>query len=318
MDGWTELARAHTAAGDLLLLRERAGTVELRCNGWELMSNRAHHSEAALAVLACERIARNAATPVVMAGEGPAPLVIAGKDPAPPAMAGEDPAPLVIAGEGRALPVMAGEGPPSTTSRRRTQMSGWPAFARHDDSRADAPCDPPGFSAPNDTATAPRLLIGGLGLGYTLRAALDHLPQSARVTVAELLPEIIAWNRGPLAPLAGHPLDDPRVSVICADVAALLRAAEPACFDAVLLDTDNGPDAVMLAGNTSLYGPESLRLIRRALRPAGTLAVWSADPSPHFEHNLRSAGFQWDAQAVPARGAPNDPLHTIYLAWEAA
>jgi len=171
---------------------------------------------------------------------------------------------------------------------------------------------------PRITALTPHLLIGGLGFGYTLRAALSHLPRSARVIVAELLPEIIAWNRGPLAPLASHPLADPRVSVACTDVAALLHTAEPARFDAILLDTDNGPDAVMLAGNASLYGPESLRLIRRGLRPAGTLAVWSADPSPRFEHNLRAAGFQWDAHDVPARGAPDDPLHTIYLAWEAA
>jgi spermidine synthase len=225
MDGWTELACAHTSTGDLLSLRERAGHVELRCNGWELMSNRAHQSEEALAILACAQI----------------------------------------------------------------------------------------------TATAPRVLIGGLGFGYTLSAALRHLPESARVTVAELLPEVIAWNRGPLAAFAGHPLTDPRVSVACADITALLSAAaEPASFDAILLDTDNGPDAVMLAANASLYRPETLRLIHRALRPAGILAVWSADPSPRFEHNLRGAGFQWRSQDVPARGAPDDPLHTIYLAWEAA
>ena len=180
--------------------------------------------------------------------------------------------------------------------------------------RAAAPDRPD----PRTTATAPHVLIGGLGLGYTLRAALDRLPRSARVTVAELLPEIIAWNRGPLAPFAGHPLTDPRVSVICSDVADLLRSAEPASFDAILLDTDNGPDSVMLRDNASLYGCRSLRTIRRALRPAGILTVWSADPSPRFEHNLRDAGFQWRAHDVHARGAPNDPLHTIYLARESA
>jgi hypothetical protein len=83
-----------------------------------------------------------------------------------------------------------------------------------------------------------------------------------------------------------------------------------------LLDTDNGPDAVMLAGNASLYAPEGLQLIRRALCPDGALAVWSADPSPGFEHRLQEAGFRWAAHAVPARGDPDDPLHTIYLAWQ--
>jgi spermidine synthase len=165
---------------------------------------------------------------------------------------------------------------------------------------------------------APHVLIGGLGLGYTLRAALDHLPPAARITVAELLPEIIALNRGPLAPFAGYPLADPRVSVACADIATLLRTAAPTTFDAILLDTDNGPDAVMLQGNAALYQPNSLRLIGRALRLAGTLAVWSADRSPTFEATLRASGFHCLAHDVPARGAPEDPLHTIYLARAAA
>jgi spermidine synthase len=241
MDPWTELARAHTDVGDELVLRERAGTVELRCNGWELMSNRAHHSEQVLAALACEQIDKARVSQ-------------------------------------------------SAANRPRLRI---------DD-------------------IAPCVLIGGLGLGYTLRAALDRLPPSARVVVAELLPEIIAWNRGPLAPFAGHPLMDRRVSVACTDIADLLHAAEPASFDAILLDTDNGPDSVMLQRNASLYGPDTLRLIRHALRPAGTLAVWSADLSPGFENNLRHAGFLWRAHAIPARGAPDDPLHTVYLAWEAA
>ena len=165
MSTWTELARAHTAAGDELLLRERAGCVELRCNGWELMSNRAHHSEEALASLACDQIAM-----------------------------------MRAAHAAAALPDRCGRD------------------------------------------TAPRVLIGGLGLGYTLRAALDHLPSSASVTVAEFLPEIIAWNRGVLAPFTGRPLADPRVSVACTDIADLLGTAQPATFDAVMLNTDNGPE----------------------------------------------------------------------------
>ncbi len=235
---WTELGRACTGAGDELLLRERAGCVELRCNGWELMSNRAHHSETALARLACEHLAD--------------------------------------------------------------------AHTRPQDAQ----------SGPQDAA--PHLLIGGLGLGYTLRAALDCLPASASVTVAELLPEIIAWNHGPLAPLTGDPLADPRVTITCADVASLLHAAPPARFDAILLDTDNGPDFVMLQGNAALYRPDTLRLARSALRPAGILAVWSADRSKGFEHALHAAGFQWHTHDIPARGGPDDPLHTIYLARAAA
>lgn len=160
-------------------------------------------------------------------------------------------------------------------------------------------------------AAAPRVLIGGLGMGFTLRAALDHLPASAEVVVAELLADVIAWNRGSLGPLAGSPLDDPRVRVVCADVAELLH---PDSFDAILLDVDNGPDAVMLRGNASLYSPEGLQRLRCALRDAGVLAVWSADPSPRFEHALRDAGLRWDRTDVPARGCAGDPLHCIYSA----
>jgi hypothetical protein len=307
MPGWRELARAVTASGDELLLREHAGIFEIRCNGWDLMSSRAHFSEQRMAAMVCERL----------------------------------------------------------------------------------------------DAAAPRVLIGGLGMGYTLRAALDHLPATAEVVVAELLPEIIAWNRGVLGPLAGHPLDDARVSVACGDVADLLRDDS---FDAIMLDVDNGPDAVMVRGNAALYSDAGLRRLRRALSrlrvsvppplvglgreadqgqgegcvqprdlgrkhpspyplpqgeggtsatlpsatspsatspsatlpsatlpsatspsatlpsatpavPApGVLAVWSADRSPNFEHRLFAAGFRWTCTDIPARGAPHDPLHTIYLA----
>jgi hypothetical protein len=286
MDRWIELARTNTANSDELVLRERAGCIELRCNGWELMSNRAHHSEEALAALACERIAPKGALP---------PLEGLGRE--------------MDQSWGQGL---VGELHPPTPSHNLGQLRG-PSPQGEGEQQ-------PASNRPVSCAadSAPRILIGGLGLGYTLRAALNHLPTSARVTVAELLPEIVAWNRGPLAPFAGHPLDDPRVSVACTDIVALLRSAEPTSFDAILLDTDNGPDSVMLAGNAALYEPAGLRLIRRALRPSGILAVWSADPSPRFEHNLRAAGFHWRTHAIPARGAPDDPLHTIYLAWEAA
>jgi spermidine synthase len=158
---------------------------------------------------------------------------------------------------------------------------------------------------------APRVLIGGLGMGYTLRAMLDSLPAAAGVVVAELFAEVVAWNRGPLADLARRPLDDARVSVRCGDVAGLLEAGG---FDAVLLDIDNGPGAVMLAGNRALYAAEGLRRVGAALRPAGVLAVWSADPSAPFERALDAAGLVWDRVAVAARGVAGDPEHVIYLA----
>lgn len=217
----TELARAVMPDGGELVLCRRGEDYEIRCNGWELMSNRAHASEAALARLACARLDRGA-----------------------------------------------------------------------------------------------RLLIGGLGMGYTLRAALDALDASASLIVAELLPEVVAWNRGLLAPLAGRPLDDARVRVESRDVAAVLAEA-PGGFDAVLLDVDNGPEAVMLPGNHRLYAADGLALIGAALRPGGVLAVWSADRSPGFEARLTAAGWAWSAADVPARGAADDPLHTIYLARQA-
>jgi spermidine synthase len=156
---------------------------------------------------------------------------------------------------------------------------------------------------------APRVLIGGLGMGFTLRAALDVLPATALFVVAELLPEVIAWNRGVLASLAHRPLDDPRVYVVCADVANLLQ---PDSFDAIVLDVDNGPEAVMLRGNASLYAPEGVQRMQRALRHGSVLAVWAASPSPLFAQTLSEAGLRWDRTDVPARGTQDDPLHSIY------
>lgn len=218
-DRWVELSDARTQTGDRIVLRARAGQFEIRFNGWELMSNRSHHSEDALAALACEHL------------RGSAPLV----------------------------------------------------------------------------------LVGGLGMGYTLRALLDGLPASARVTVAELLPEVANWNRGPLSHLAARPLDDARVTVLCRDVCSVLRDSGGS-FDAIVLDVDNGPDAVTFSDNQQLYGRDGLRLIRRALRPNGVLAVWSASHSSCFEDNLAASGLRWRGVEIPARGSPGDPMHVIYLA----
>jgi spermidine synthase len=198
------------------VLRRRGGIFEIRCDGWDLMSNRAHHSEQTLGRLACAGL-----------------------------------------------------------------------------------------------TGAPRVLIGGLGMGYTLRAALDALPEAACVTVAEMFAQVVDWNRGPLATLASRPLDDARVAVRRADVATLLNGA---AFDAILLDVDNGPDAAMLARNATLYTTEGLHRLRAALTPGGRLAVWSADPSPRFEALMTECGLDWQRTDVPARGAPDDPLHTLYMA----
>ncbi|WP_018267198.1 hypothetical protein [Methylosinus sp. LW4] len=219
LEPWDELARARTAAGDELLLRRRGGIYEIRCNGYDLMSNRAHRSEEALARLALAEI----------------------------------------------------------------------------------------------SAAMPRILVGGLGMGFTLRAALDAAPREARITVAELLPEIIAWNRGPLAPLAGRPLEDARVEAREGDVAALMEA-EACAYDAILLDIDNGPEAVLCDINSALFSARGLRNMQRALAPAGVLAVWSADPSPGFEQRLEETRFSFRAEEIAARGAEGDPRHTIYLA----
>lgn len=138
------------------------------------------------------------------------------------------------------------------------------------------------------TAAAPHVLIGGLGFGFTLRAALDALPAAARVDVVEIVPALVRWNRTLLASLAGEPLADPRVTVIEADVAAVIKAAKN--YDAIVLDVDNGPDAVY-EGNAVLYKRRGLEAARRALAPGGVLAVWSAFPSNTFTHWLREVGF---------------------------
>ncbi|MCB1540476.1 MAG: hypothetical protein KDJ25_06380 [Rhodoblastus sp.] len=218
MDGWAEVSRATTATGDTLVLRERAGIFEIRCNGWDLMSNRAHASE--------ERMAREAL---------------------------------------------------ALTAGRR----------------------------------APRILIGGLGMGFTLRAALDAAPMDARIEVAELIPEIVAWNRGPLAALAGRPLDDPRVHIRIGDVADNLT--DDVRYDAILLDTDNGPGAIMLARNAGLYAREGLARARATLADGGVLALWSADRSPAFEALLADTGLVWRHVETPAAAGRPTPLHALYF-----
>ena len=167
----------------------------------------------------------------------------------------------------------------------------------------------------NDLARAesPSVLVGGLGLGFTLRAALDRLPESAVVTIAELVPAVIDWNRGPLGPLAAHPLDDRRVRLESEDVLVVLRRSAGK-YDAVILDVDNGPDAFTTSGNASLYGDHGLRTIHAAMKPQGVLAVWSAWEDRKFEQRLRYHGFAVKVERVRARLKQGGPRHTIFLA----
>jgi spermidine synthase len=162
------------------------------------------------------------------------------------------------------------------------------------------------------TAPAPRVLIGGLGLGYTLRATLDLLPATATVVVAELVPGVVEWNRGPIGPLANHPLKDPRVTVALGDVAIAMREGAGA-FDAILLDVDNGPDAFTATGNAGLYANDGVVAARSALRPDGVLAVWSAWEDRKFEQRLRWAGFAVKVHRMRARLKRGGPRHTVFV-----
>jgi spermidine synthase len=159
---------------------------------------------------------------------------------------------------------------------------------------------------------APRVLIGGLGMGFTTRAALDALPAGAEVVVAEIVPAVVTWNQGLLAHLADAPLRDPRVRLELDDVGRVIGAGRSA-FDVILLDVDNGPQGLTRKGNQRLYGAGGLESARRALRPGGILAVWSAAPSPEFEARLRKARFDAATLRVRARGSDGGRVHSIFL-----
>ncbi len=163
------------------------------------------------------------------------------------------------------------------------------------------------------TVEQPCVLVGGLGMGFTLRATLDLLPKSATVVVAELMPAVVDWNRGPLGPLAGHPLKDKRVRIELEDVAVTLRS-NPGRFDAVLLDVDNGPAAFTSADNTRLYSDAGLAALHAALRPSGVLGVWSAREDRKFEQRLRYGGFRVEVERVRARLKKGGPHHVIFVA----
>jgi len=159
-----------------------------------------------------------------------------------------------------------------------------------------------------------RVLVGGLGMGFTLRAVLDELAPTARVEVLELLEPVVDWNRGPLAAYARAPLEDPRVDVIVRDILAHLATAPPA-YDAIVLDIDNGPEAFTVAANQRLYTPAGLAMLYAALRGGGVMVLWSAFRSEAFERRLRGAGFNAASITVRARGVVRKGArHTVFRA----
>ncbi len=159
----------------------------------------------------------------------------------------------------------------------------------------------------------PHLLIGGLGMGFTLRAALAVLGSEARILVAELVPAVIAWAKGPLVDMFGDSLDDPRASIRQADVIEVIQSHASA-FDAILLDVDNGPEGLIRKANDALYDLKGLRAIRRSLRPGGVLAVWSSGPNPSFSKRLGAAGFDVNEVAVRATTKRSGARHVIWFA----
>jgi len=214
---WTTLARAGTASGDDIILRQRGEIFEIRYNGIELMSNVNHQSEEQLALRAMRRL---------------------------------------------------------------------------------------DFSAR-------KILIGGLGLGFTLRAVLDLAVQEAEVTVCELIPEVAAWNNGPLGHLAQHPLDDPRTTLLIEDVQAHLARVDKV-YDLILLDTDNGPDFLVRTGNTNLYSQSGLVTVANALATGGLAAFWSATVSAEFESRLSEQPWSWRREDIALVTGRVDAMHHIY------
>ena len=164
---------------------------------------------------------------------------------------------------------------------------------------------------------APRVLIGGYGMGFTYRAALDALPEGGNVTVAEVVPEILDWAKGPLAHLTRDSLSDPRGEVVLADVAALVDDAVDGTtprYDAILMDVDNGPDGIVRDGNERLYTRTGIARMRDALNVGGLLAIWSAADDFKFTRRLKDSGLDVRVESVRARPNNKGPRHTIWFA----
>jgi spermidine synthase len=159
----------------------------------------------------------------------------------------------------------------------------------------------------------PRILIGGLGMGFTLRAALVVLGQQAHIIVAELVPAVVAWARGPMAEVFGNSLTDPRVHIREADVGDLIGSGRSA-YDAILLDVDNGPEGLTRKANNRLYDLAGLSTAHAALRPGGVLAIWSSAPDAKFTARLRKTGFDVEENPVRAKGPQGGAQHFIWIA----
>ncbi len=159
----------------------------------------------------------------------------------------------------------------------------------------------------------PRILIGGLGMGFTLRAALAALGPDARIVVAELVPAVLRWARGPMAEIFGPSLTDPRVDIREADVGSLIRSG-PSAYDAILLDVDNGPQGLARKANDALYDLAGLSRARATLRPGGVLGVWSSAADLNFTRRLREAGFDVDEVRARANGSRGGARHVIWIA----
>lgn len=159
----------------------------------------------------------------------------------------------------------------------------------------------------------PRMLIGGLGMGFTLRAALTVLGPKAEIVVAELVPSVVTWARGAMAGMFGGSLTDPRVTIREKDVSQIIRSAR-GTYDAILLDVDNGPEGLTRESNDALYDLKGLTAARVALRPGGVLAVWSSGPEPRFTQRLRKAGFEVNEVPVRANGPRGGARHVIWIA----
>lgn len=165
-----------------------------------------------------------------------------------------------------------------------------------------------------NTRSQARVLIGGLGMGFTLAAALKTLGADAEAVVAELVADVVEWNRGPMGMAAGFPLNDPRTTISVGDVGALLRSEKQA-FDAIMLDVDNGPEGLTRKENDWIYSPRGLEAAQEALRPDGVLAIWSAGRDPAFTERLRRVGFNVEEREVRAHRPGKGARHMIWLAW---
>jgi spermidine synthase len=160
---------------------------------------------------------------------------------------------------------------------------------------------------------SPNVLIGGLGMGFTLRAVLGELPKGAQITVAEIVPKVVEWARGPLADVVGGSLDDRRVKIHSGDVGELIAQSD-GDWDAILLDVDNGPDGLTRTANDSLYDAAGLARAKKALSRGGVLGVWSAGPQLGFAPRLRRAGFRTEENQVRSNGARKGARHVIWIA----